>query len=57
MDKNLEMDENLKSSIRKFFKLHYEHQSAYAEDFIIDLEEWLIKERFDLTNVIQYKKK
>jgi hypothetical protein len=49
------MDETFKQSLRSFFKREWEYKQGSADDFIYDFEEWINKEGFDLSCILQYK--
>jgi hypothetical protein len=57
MERDLKMDPILREEIRHFFRKEWEWKLGTADDFMIDLEEFLMKEGFDLSCVLQYKKK
>jgi hypothetical protein len=57
MERDLKMDPILREEIRHFFRKEWEWKLGTADDFMIELEEFLMKEGFDLSCVLQYKKK
>jgi hypothetical protein len=51
------MDENFKEDLKRFFKIYWEYKMGSADDFIFDFEEFIKEKGYDLSTVIQYKKK
>lgn len=49
------MDENFEDALRRFFKKEWEYKQGSADDFIYEFQDFLEKEKFDLTNVNKYK--
>jgi hypothetical protein len=54
-DNKLIMDSTFQDELRRFFKKNWEYQCGSVEDFMIDFQEFLDGEGFDLTSVIRWK--
>lgn len=51
------IDEAFKEDLRRFFKKNWEYQMGSTEDFLIDFEDFIKEKGYDLSSILQYKKK